>query len=197
MLSEKEIEALKNGAYGITREGYKAKYLGVCEGEDEVFHTWVIYNENGSIKESVDAYDTFVSYYRNHEDRDDIIGLWQDKPEPFDLEKVLNGEPFKVSHEKRFAAKKVENSLIYYSINEDGELDRIFRDDIPFLQENAFMWKEPEPTKSEYKELPKPTSIHINKTDEYQVKLRFGSDEDYNVWAKHIRKHADKLFYKV
>ncbi|OOF47771.1 hypothetical protein BKK54_11385, partial [Rodentibacter genomosp. 1] len=156
MLSEKEIEALKNGAYGITREGYKAKYLGVREGEDEVFHTWVIYNENGSIKEAIDAYDTFVSYYRNGEDRDDIIGLWQDKPEPFDLEKVLNGEPFKVSHEKRFAAKKVENSLIYYSINEDGELDRIFRDDIPFLQENAFMWKESEPVKSNADALPKP-----------------------------------------
>ncbi|MCR1837598.1 MULTISPECIES: hypothetical protein [Rodentibacter] len=190
MLSEKEIEALKKGAYGINRQGQRVRI--VSTNHKPPYSILCLVEVNGH-----DEYQPLRSNFTLYENEDsglDIVGLWE---EPFNLEHALAGEPLinVETKEKCYLLSKSKFAKVdVYYVEEQASIQCWNETD---LNVNYVMWKEPEPTKSEYKELPKPTSIHINKTDEYQVKLRFGSDEDYNIWAKHIRKHADKLFYKV
>ncbi|OOF45156.1 hypothetical protein BKK51_07280 [Rodentibacter trehalosifermentans] len=164
MLSEKEIEALKNGAYGVTRDGRKVKYLGenVVGG-----HFWLEGLEDNKVK--VISYDRFDHYYigRNQSPYD-IVGLWEDKLEPFTPEKALAGEPVLLRDgEKAFVISDIKSlvpisdySLVgitpngtllrwncegsYWLTTDEDELDIIG------------MWKEPEPVKPNADGLPKP-----------------------------------------
>lgn len=108
MLSEKQIELLKAGAYGVTRDGRKIKYIG----ETGSNFCWVVYKNNGTVASISSGYDTFDTYIRGEED-DDIVGLWQDKPEPFDLGRALAGEPVKTRIGYKAYLKFVKNGAVY------------------------------------------------------------------------------------
>ncbi|OOF52737.1 hypothetical protein [Rodentibacter trehalosifermentans] len=165
MLSEKQIEALKKGAYGVTRDGQKVKYLGV--GSDNE-HFWVSLNDDGKIDEILEDYSHFTKYYEKTSDDWDIVGLWEDKLEPFTPEKALAGEPVLLRDgEKAFVISDIKSlvpisdySLVgitpngtllrwncegsYWLTTDEDELDIIG------------MWKEPEPVKPNADGLPKP-----------------------------------------
>ena len=79
MISEQDKQAILNGAYGITINGYCANTQ--VEAFDDLFSCCSSQNFN-------------------------IIGLWQEKPEPFDLNRALKGECINYSGEPCY---------IYYS----------------------------------------------------------------------------------
>lgn len=90
MISEQDKQAILNGAYGITRDGRKAFLIGFTENEHPVFE---ITTEGKYAEKSIYKYLTDFHLVNNLNNALDIIGLWQDKPEPFDLERALAGEP--------------------------------------------------------------------------------------------------------
>ncbi|MDO9828095.1 hypothetical protein Q7494_11305 [Glaesserella parasuis] len=92
MISEQDKQAILNGAYGISRNGMKCKFINLADTEDLYTHFFIYFTDEGLIhhhsyltKDFVDC----ISIQTIH----DIVGLWEDKPEPFDLNKALNGEP--------------------------------------------------------------------------------------------------------
>ncbi len=91
MISEQDKQAILNGAYGITRDGHKCKYIG---STDNCYYSnlFVIYNTSELIINSVKLTDNFT-YYANNTHINDVVELWKDLPEPFNLEKALAGEP--------------------------------------------------------------------------------------------------------
>lgn len=103
MLNEKQIEALKNGAYGVTRDGNKVRVISVF---DELALVAV---HKTSWK--LEIYANFPSYSSSGLNSGfDIVGLWEDKPEPFNLERALAGEPVKlVNGKKAYVLKQLTN----------------------------------------------------------------------------------------
>ena len=91
MITEKDRQAILNGAYGITRNGRKAKYIGTCSSE-KYPNYFIFLDEDDEI-----FYGTkFTNDFREYEDAVsnlDIVSLWKDEPEPFDLDRALAGEP--------------------------------------------------------------------------------------------------------
>lgn len=172
MLTEKEIKALKNGAYGVTRSGEKAKYVGQYTNEE---YSWAILDKTSNkIDEIIFDYLTFNTYYEKESNECDIVGLWQEKSEPFDLERALAGEPVLLqSGRKAYVKYKVDvddsspvNKYLVlqgYLEKENGTFGAVLNWDINGEYNSAYssdtsiigMWKEPTP-ESANAELPKP-----------------------------------------
>lgn len=93
MISEQDKQAILDGAYGITRNGKKVKILHFSEkNAPHQKYLFLIFYKNS--EEVVWLFDDFTfnqSIGHSH----DIVGLWVDEPEPFNLEKALTGEPVK------------------------------------------------------------------------------------------------------
>lgn len=156
-LTSEEIEALKNGAFGITRGGSKVKYVG--EDADSN-HCWASYLNDGTLFSVNNVYDTFNTFNLSYEDPRDIVGLWQDKPEPFNLERALQGEPVQLRNgTKAFVLAQANQpkellayALIGYIIEDDftkrlglwGINGRV-SEDYESNKDIIGMWKEPVP----------------------------------------------------
>lgn len=167
MLSENEIEALKNGAYGVTKNGEKVKFFG--ETDNNTF-LYARYNSDGLI-EGVLYYDLPHYFFRDRRDSIyNIVGLWVDKLESFNLDRALAGEPVKTRDGcKAYVQIKIEqpNELINYALIGYGfngnhreflhwsENGRVLSDDIS-CDDIIGMWKEPEHVASSVDDLPKP-----------------------------------------
>ncbi|MGX2956386.1 hypothetical protein ACWIYZ_04755 [Ursidibacter arcticus] len=87
MINEQDKQAFLNGAYGITGVGNKAKLVYKSSEQSDYPYLVVVFGKNGE-----------HSYWVNNNLQDYantklIVGLWKDKPEPFDLEKALSGKP--------------------------------------------------------------------------------------------------------
>ncbi|MFU2115446.1 hypothetical protein ACLRAI_10395 [[Pasteurella] aerogenes] len=98
MLSEQDKQAILNGAYGITIEGKKIKYIGKRElsnGEYAFPYFFVILSENGDISRSTYLSEN-LTYALGDGNNHEIVGLWEDKIEPFDLDRALSGEPVRL-----------------------------------------------------------------------------------------------------
>ncbi|WP_143531055.1 hypothetical protein [Rodentibacter ratti] len=117
----------------------------------------------------IEDYDEFGCYSEQMEHRLDIVGLWENKPEPFNLERALAGEPVLLRNNlKAFVLHDIRpliNIVEYYPIigvDEQGTLMRWNHKGQYPLQNNqgyldiVGMWKEPEPVKSSADNLPKP-----------------------------------------
>lgn len=166
MLSEKEMEILKNGAYGVTRDGRKALYAGT-DGDDE--HIWLLFMRSNPImpEDFEVGYASFNKYNYTDISNLDIIGLWEDKPEPFNLERALAGEPVLLkSGEKAFVLNNIEPLMYsnYPLIGVDNNGEPLHWDKTGICGSRGLggelniigMWKEPEPINSSDNELPKP-----------------------------------------
>lgn len=90
MISEKDKQKILNGAYGITRNGFKCKYIGTNTLQRYVF---AFFNDKGEILHIIDMLGKFNRFKHTEEGEFDVVGLWKDKPEPFDLERALASEP--------------------------------------------------------------------------------------------------------
>lgn len=163
MLSENDKQAILNGAFGVTRKGQKAKFLGKNGRSDHAW--WCFYNDDGSV-DDFKPFQSVFEYRENKQAHFDIIGLWQDKPEPFDLEQALAGNPLIDLHnnEKCWLYKSHNNGklIIEYENEYDGDSDL---PKISFISEennltDCFgMWKDPElQLSSNSLQLPKPVT---------------------------------------
>ncbi|OOF81812.1 hypothetical protein [Rodentibacter caecimuris] len=167
MLTEEIKQAILNGEPAITKGGHKAQYFGEDYLDNEDPYGFVVFPENGAER-------AFISWH--HADltsdfpENDIIGLWEDKHEPFDRTRALDGEPVLLRDGSKAFVTSVNNlpdslpnyAIIGYSFNGihaeflhwhfNGlvEKDDISETDI------VGMWKEPENLQSKYKEMPKP-----------------------------------------
>ncbi|MDG6447333.1 hypothetical protein [Glaesserella parasuis] len=92
MISEQDKQKIFNGAYGISRKGLKCKFVGFTNGSHSYIHMFVYFNTKGLIFNTEHLNEDF-KYHTEFESPEDVIGLWEDKLEPFDLNKALNGEP--------------------------------------------------------------------------------------------------------
>lgn len=95
MISEKDKQAILNGAYGISRCGKKCKFVGKAAHPDDYMHKFIYLNDEGLIYTSMYLNNSFENYGGVKSDFD-VTGLWEDKVELFNLEKALAGEPVKL-----------------------------------------------------------------------------------------------------
>lgn len=91
-MNEEIKQAILNGAYAVSRNGMKCKFIGHALNIDDYTHTFMYLNGDGLIYSTLTLNDNFKSYEKMESDFD-VIGLWQNKAEPFNLEKALAGEP--------------------------------------------------------------------------------------------------------
>lgn len=101
MINEKDKQAILDGAYGITRNGRKVKFIGrstqwgleltfvvVPDGpinyyraKDEIDIIFVDKNHFKAIPSTMEDY------------KDDVVGLWANREVPFNLKDALAGKP--------------------------------------------------------------------------------------------------------
>lgn len=114
MISEQDKQKILNGAYGVSRNGLKCRFIG--NTTNKIFiHMFVYFNNDDLLivdKATVTkdfVKDTYIELPT------DIVGIWKDKPEPFDLEKALNGEPVMLRNgSKAIILEQVGDTLIGY-----------------------------------------------------------------------------------
>jgi len=94
MISEQDKQKILNGAYGVSRNGLKCRFIGNTTNKFFI-HMFVYFNNDDLIVDKATVNKDFVNdtYF---ESPTDIVGLWKDKPEPFNLERALAGEPVKL-----------------------------------------------------------------------------------------------------
>lgn len=126
MISEKDKQAIFNGTCGITSSGLKAMFVGtIASGYYK--HLFVIEKDNGDITTCVYSDELSFCHVRSELD---IVGLWDDRPEPFNLEKALAGKPFRnhrglktyLLADVRKNAPNELKPLVGYIVQSDGTL---------------------------------------------------------------------------
>lgn len=186
MISEQDKQAILNGAFGVTREGKKVKFLGKDDSIKDTFW-YCIYTADNLVDDFM-AYKTLAKRYTNNETRFDIVGLWQEKPEPFDLEKALAGEPvllrdgskayiFHCINDEFTKKHNIGYQLLGVIVDslEGKQLTRSWAKSGIFNEVNPYpdfdiigMWKEPKPQLSSNSlQLPKPLTEPLNNDDNY------------------------------
>lgn len=113
MLTKEQIESIKSGVPCVTRMGYKAIYIGYEPTDEYDKYPHAVLVIEGLLKDAeIEWYDDNLCY-NSIDNSYDIVGLWEDKPEPFNLERALAGEPVKLKNgEMGFILHNIE-SLMY------------------------------------------------------------------------------------
>lgn len=91
MISENDKQAIFGGAYGVTSDGHKATYVGTI-ASSYYKHLFVVEKDDGDIITCVYSDELKFCHVRSGLD---IVGLWEDRPKPFNLEEALAGKPFR------------------------------------------------------------------------------------------------------
>lgn len=92
MISAQDKQAILDGEYGITRDGMKCKYLGRSKGLGSYDHFFVYYDKDGLVSYTTSLTRDFINYIGS-ESVKDVVGLWKNRTEPFNLHKALAGAP--------------------------------------------------------------------------------------------------------
>lgn len=207
MISEKDKQAILNGAFGVTRDGRKAKLVGFKIDGSPVFDIENHSAVANTLAELIVLTDDFT-FYTDKEHRLDIIGLWQDKPEPFNLNRALKGECVNYSGEPcyiYYSNRKTETHE--YIVEAKSGAFVVGRVPLDAL-EKCEMWKEPQVQLStESVQLPKPlTELPSEDTTLYSIGLaedgisRFGKFEvsihNYCIDSTQITKTLDETYLK-
>ena len=95
MISENDKQAILGGTYGVSRGGVKVKFIGMTNNTDYPYQFIYYAEDTDLIKDSLVTTNNFLSVIDDMSTTD-IVGLWGDKLEPFNLERALNGEPVKL-----------------------------------------------------------------------------------------------------
>lgn len=151
MISEQDKQEILDGAYGITRNGIKCKYVGTNTSQRYVF---AFFNDKDEVLHVIDMLGKFNRFKHDEDCRFDVVGLWKDKPEPFYLNRALAGEPICYGNDSRkywVIGRTRENQYIENNVyvlqrdvtNTAQQLIYLF--DLDDLTKNSVMWKEPEP----------------------------------------------------
>ena len=126
MISEQDKQAILNGACGITSSGHKATFVGTI-ATSYYKHLFTIKKDNGDITTCVYSDELRFCHVISELD---IVGLWDDRPELFNLEKALAGKPFRnhrglktyLLADARENAPKELKPLVGYIVQSDGTL---------------------------------------------------------------------------
>lgn len=208
MLTEQAKQAILNGAYGVTREGQKAIFIEKDNKDtgSKYPYKFVILVEADRSSTHFYRYTERLEYNTNNLKHSlDIVGLWEDRLEPFNLKRALAGEPVKTRDGgKAYVQGKIDPptelstyALVGYGFNGihkeflhwnlDGCTlkDDISSDDI------IGMWKEPEIKPAT--ELPKPITEFGDLEEVYYLHLsKAGAFIDIlyrgKVWKATVRK---------
>lgn len=115
MISEKVKQEILDGAYAVSRDWVKCKYIGTNAFSNYVF---AFYADNGKLLHVVEMQSEFNRNKDNEECEFDIVGLWKNHVEPFDLEKALAGAPVKLRNGDKAYVKFVmpEGYTGYYPL---------------------------------------------------------------------------------
>lgn len=76
MITEQEKRAILNGAYGITRNGVKCKYIGTNTLQRYVF---AFFNDKDEILHVIDMLGKFRRFKHYEEGEFDVVGLWENQ----------------------------------------------------------------------------------------------------------------------
>ncbi|WP_427833693.1 hypothetical protein [Actinobacillus pleuropneumoniae] len=185
MISEQDKQAILNGALGVTRDGeLKAKFLGRNISRDFM---WCFYDIDGDVY-GIQCFPCGFNKGEFQQSDLDIVGLWKNKPEPFDLEKALAGEPVLLRDGSKayifhcindgFAKKHnigyqllgvIVDSLEGKQLTRSWAKSGIFNEVNPYPDFDIIgMWREPEPQLSNNSlQLPKPLTEPLNNDDNY------------------------------
>lgn len=159
MISKQDKQKILNGAYGISRDGSKCKFVGTTTSSNFKYF-FVYFNEKGLIVLNAHLGEDFIEYNTTNS-RLDVVGLWEDKPEPFDLDKALNGEPVMLRKGLKACIKYVMPSEykgthpIRRYVIDDADPDgtytlswclngKAFKEDYDHRFDIIGMWKEPD-----------------------------------------------------
>lgn len=160
MISEKDKQVILNGSFGISRDGWKCKLVGITTSLSFKYF-FIYFNEEGLVISHNYLNENFHEY-KDTSSKYDVIGVWKDEPEPFNLEKALAGEPVMLRNGSKAYVKFVMPSeykgaypLNGYITNpySSDVLDpeqwtiegREYNDDDPYDYDIISMWKDPEP----------------------------------------------------
>ena len=161
MITERDKLAILNGEYGITRDGNKCRYVGLST-DDEYPYVFVKYNSYDKIIDIKNLGKDLV-YYRGETHPIDVVGLWEDKPDPFSLERALLGEPVMTRDRSKAYVqaiisqpKELEHyNLIGFGYNGEhkeflhwDKTGKVTADD-DTCDDIIGMWREPEPVSKE------------------------------------------------
>lgn len=202
MINEQDKQKIFNGAYGISRDGAKCKFIGKLDTSDPYKYFFVYFNKVG-----ITHYESLNEDFLKNSSSEsplDVVGLWENRQEPFNLEKALAGEPVMLRNgSKAFILIQIKDTLIGYfddctpfgwELNGDADRAADSNHDI------VSMWRNPEPNTvtltlpCPLKE-PKDMMWFINKSGifpsnydknipEYAFYSRpyFGSEQDAKAW---------------
>lgn len=159
-------QAILNGAYAVTQNGIKLRLFDTCTSKGKNYHVFVGIRNEGFHVFWLD--DSFT--FRGGDDR--IIGLWEDEPEPFNLERALSGEPL---INKKMGLKcwlhKSRKSDGYFIEFEDGG---IIRSSENSLYTKFETWKES--VKPSADNLPKPIRDFGDLEEVWYIELNYFND---------------------
>lgn len=172
MISEEDKKEILNGAYGISRDGVKCKYVGLSDYENYPY-VFIYFNDSNEIVRTLQLSEEFHNII-DTVSVTDIVGLWKDLPEPFNLEKALQGEPVMLRNGLKAYIKYTapseytgEYPLKGYIIDPDSSegitseswtlAGKEFTLGVEYDGDIIGMWKEPEPVSNTVTvTLPKP-----------------------------------------
>lgn len=158
MISKQDKQKFFDGEYGVNKAGVKVKYIGKTSLSGWYDHMVATLNEKNEIVD-IHYLDDYLRGSASNRPFNDVIGLWQDKPEPFNLERALAGEPVITRDNcKAYVQAMVEQSeeLLHYTLIGYGfnGINKEFlhwdknglslKDDIS-CNDIIGMWKEPQP----------------------------------------------------
>ena len=217
MISEQDKQAILNGVLARTNNNKKAKFILKSEHEANFIYPYLFL-----ISDKDKCYtDWYNEYLNSKQDKfnSSIVELWKDKPEPFDLERALAGEPVMLRNGlKAHILKQIKDTLIGYfdectpfSWELNGDADRAADSNHDIIG----MWKEPEPVSNTVTlTLPCPLKELKNEMwfigsdgvvfksdfqkdnpkrtcnmDKFNAGLYFGSEEDAQAWLDAMRNN--------
>lgn len=190
-------EAFLNGKHGINRKGQRVIYIGYELEKVNDSYPYAILIVPDSIKDAEIEWVTENLRYHTDTDSDyDIVDLWEDKPEPFNLERALAGEPVLLRNGLKAEVLKAldkpdTRGFQYFGLSHQTSADGIWYHEqgwnaklkgsrLKDGSENNYdiigMWKEPEPVQPSADDLPKPIKDFGDLTEVWYIELNDGAD---------------------
>lgn len=110
MISEQDKRDFFDGAFGINQAGKKVKYIGTA-ATDQVFRYMVaVLNEAGDVRD-IQYLNDLLEGAPTQRPHNNVVGLWENRVEPFCLEKALSGHPVKLRNgQKAYVLHDEENT---------------------------------------------------------------------------------------
>lgn len=163
MINEQDKQKIFNGAFAVSRDGRKCKFIGKTahSGLDDVSLNIFIYFNSNELVTGIHHLTDDLIFSITYESDNDVVGLWENKPEPFDLERALNGEAVMLRGNKKAYVKYLmpdeytgPHCVIGYVIDASNVgvftygwcLDgRAVKENYDHHLDIIGMWREPEP----------------------------------------------------